>query len=112
MAEPSIQDLTNELNGLKQHPSKDFRFSPEAAAAHKAAITDLENAVQMIKMMSGALKGFGDVGEFPSAIATRDALLKDIDHIGDLAGKHLAYLAAFKDAIDVAANNVQRADTP
>lgn len=112
MAGPSVQDLTNKLNQLKQQPSKDFYFTPEAAKAHKAEIEKMVNAVSMIKMMAGALKNYGDVGEFPSAIATEANLHKDIQQISDLADKHLEYLKAFTDAIDVAAANVQRADTP
>jgi hypothetical protein len=112
MSGDSIQDLTNELNQLRQHPAQDFHFTPQDAQTYIGEIQKLLDALYSARGDISSLSNIGEVGTFASAQATKQNLLADVQHMTDLLDRHIAHLEAFKGAVDAASHSLQAADTP
>ena len=111
MGDPSIRDMTNQLNQIAANNPDDFRFAPEDARNCVAEIENLESAISGAKSSVQSLGAYGNVGGFPSAIATRDNLQGDVHDLEKMLDDYLAYLGAFKNAVQQASGNLQAADS-
>lgn len=112
MAGPTINELTNNLDKLSNEP-RELCYSHELVTRsnveiHKFLSTlDGENGVKDDLM---GLDTYGDVGEFPSALATKENLVDDVRGIQDLLDHHIAYLGSLKHAIETVGNYIESVD--
>lgn len=104
-----VQDLTNKLGQLSNEPS-DFRYSDEFVTSSQDQITQFLVSLKLAKGLLGDLDTYGDVGQFPSALATRNNLVEDVRGIRDLLDHHIAYLGSLQHAIEAVGHNFRSAD--
>ena len=117
MAGPSINDETKHVQDLANrldHPGNatQFCYSDELITSSRDQIQHFLGGLTAAKDNLRGLDNYLEVGQFPSAIATKANLTEDVRGIQELLDKHISYLGSLRHAIESSGHNFRSADEP
>jgi hypothetical protein len=113
---PSITDLTNQMKQLAQSLAhggggKDLRMTPQAHQQYIKLITEFQQTLATQRNVAALLTDYGDVGNFISAVSTKDQLASITTQNAVTAlDQYIALLDQFQNTVDAAFKKVQAQD--
>ena len=113
---PSITDLTNQMKQLAQSLAhggggKDLRMTPQAHQQYVNLITEFQQTLATQRNVAASLTDYGDVGNFISAVSTKDQLASITTQNAVTAlDQYIALLDQFQNTVDAAFKKVQAQD--
>ncbi|OBF30221.1 hypothetical protein A5724_23650 [Mycobacterium sp. ACS1612] len=106
----SITDLTGDLKKFSDAGSPNLHFTPESSKKLVALIKTYKEQLQYTRSYMDSIDEMGNEGDLPSAHATKQNLLYDINGPGgakDMAQKCIDYLDALQDAVGKAGASIE-----